>query len=938
MGVVHMPSTLLERSAESEALLGVLDRASAGGGAAAVVVGPAGIGKTALLNDVIDQNAANFTVLRATGTVLERDFGFGVVRQLVACLSADQQARAIDAAGPRGRAVLDSHAPPSPLSPDLVFATLSGLFWGIAEIADEGLLLVVDDAQWVDEESIRFLDFLLRRLADLPIAVLIGTRPLDVGHPAVALMDADGIELGPLSRSAIEELVQSRVGPDSSGTLVDACFAWTGGNPQYLNELMSTLVSEGLDWSTQVAARIDSIAPKAVDAVIQARLRRTGAPAVSFAQALAVVGDGAQLPVVARVAELDLENAAGAVATLVAADIVTQDLTFVHPLVHSSIYESIPPARRGVMHLAVAKLLVDMRHPIESVAVQLLAAPVGSGWGASALHEAADEAMQRGAIGAARAYLRRAAEEPLGDGERGSVLAQLGLAETLSGAPEALDHLAEASRLLRDDAGRRNEVDLARVRLLGYAGHSAAAVTLADECARRGNGSEPVVTFEAMALYFAGLAPNLWRPEPDRIARLGTAAGGTPAERTGLMVAACELLKSDSSDRANVSSVLDRILQLDLDQLVHGEVGGSGSPDVTNVITALHFLHGLGQAQRSFDIAASLVGQAQRTGSTMWQVEALGVRAYAGYRLGRLADAEADARAALEGSRQLFGTSSYIALTALIYTLIARGDVSGALHVAESFSVPEGREDGAITSMVDESVGRALAASGRLDEGLERLMRAGEQMTAVGVRCAEMSNWRISAATALIRAGRRADAADVLEPALVAARRSGVPLGLGRVLRVAALVENPVSIELLQESVAVLEHSDLRLKHAESLVELGSALRRMNLRRDAREPLAAGLRLAEVSGAVPLSARARRELVDAGGRPRTVERSGVASLTPSERRVARMAADGFTNREIAQTLFVQPKTVENHLSSVFRKLSIDSRAQIPDGEFTTQTE
>lgn len=930
MGVVHLPSTLLERSAESVALLGVLHQASAGAGGAAVVVGPAGIGKTALLNDVISQSPGNLTVLRATGTVLERDFGFGAVRQLVAGLSADQRERAMDAAGPRGRAVLDSHLPSSPLSPDLVFATLNCLFWGIAEIADEGLLLVVDDAQWVDEESIRFLDFLVRRCADLSIAVLVGTRPLDVGHPAAALVGENGVELGPLSRSAMEELIRSRVGPDSSTALVDACFEWTGGNPQFLDELLSTMVSEGLDPSTEAAALIGTIAPGAIGAVVLTRLRRAGADAVSFAQALSVVGDGAPLAVVAGVADLELSVAANTVTMLASASIVGHDLTFVHPLVRSSVYESIPATVRGVMHLAAAKTLADLNRSAESIAAQLLAAPAGSGWGVDILRTAAEDAMHRGAVGAARACLARALDEPLDQGDRGAVLAHLGLVETFQGAPDAGAHLAAASRLLGDDPARRHEVDLARVRLLGYAGRSTEAVTLADECASRADGSEATVTFEAMSLYFASLAPTLWRPEPDRVARLASLAGETPGERTGLMAAACELLKTDAPDRAGVSSVLDRILQLDLNGLVHGEAGGSGSPDVTNVITALHLLHGLGHAQRSFDLATLLAGQAQSTGSSMWQVESLGVRAYAGYRLGRLADAEADALAALAGSKQMFGTSSYIALTALIYTLIARGEVGGALQVAESYAVPEGREDTAITSMVEESLGRALVASGRLDEGLERLMRAGEQMTAVGVRCAEMSTWRISASNALLRAGRRAEAADILEPAVVAARRSGVPLGLGRVLRTAALVENPVSIDLLRESVAVLEHSDFRLKHAESLVELGSALRRSNLRKDARQPLAAGLELAEASGATPLATRARRELVDAGGRPRKApERSGVASLTPSERRVARMAAEGYTNREIAQTLFVQPKTVENHLSSVFRKLSIESRTDIP---------
>jgi DNA-binding NarL/FixJ family response regulator len=115
---------------------------------------------------------------------------------------------------------------------------------------------------------------------------------------------------------------------------------------------------------------------------------------------------------------------------------------------------------------------------------------------------------------------------------------------------------------------------------------------------------------------------------------------------------------------------------------------------------------------------------------------------------------------------------------------------------------------------------------------------------------------------------------------------------------------------------------------ARALTELGAALRRGNRRADAREPLAAGLELAERCGASALAERAREELIATGARPRRAMRTGVDALTPGERRVASLAAGGQTNRDIAQALFVTEKTIETHLSHAYRKLDIHSRSQL----------
>jgi DNA-binding CsgD family transcriptional regulator len=140
--------------------------------------------------------------------------------------------------------------------------------------------------------------------------------------------------------------------------------------------------------------------------------------------------------------------------------------------------------------------------------------------------------------------------------------------------------------------------------------------------------------------------------------------------------------------------------------------------------------------------------------------------------------------------------------------------------------------------------------------------------------------------------------------------------------------EGDAGIELLREAVTVLEPSPAHLERARALVELGSALRRSNQRSASREPLRGGLELATLCGAAQLAERAETELLATGARPRRIALSGVESLTPSERRVAEMAAEGRTNREIAQALFVTPKTIEVHLSSVYRKLGINSRSHL----------
>ena len=170
-----------------------------------------------------------------------------------------------------------------------------------------------------------------------------------------------------------------------------------------------------------------------------------------------------------------------------------------------------------------------------------------------------------------------------------------------------------------------------------------------------------------------------------------------------------------------------------------------------------------------------------------------------------------------------------------------------------------------------------------------------------------------------------------MPPPRSSARVAGELHARSRALRTLGLAQGRErGTETLGEALAVLDGSPATLERARTLVELGAALRRALNRMEARERLREGLDIAQRCGAPALVEQAREELVAAGAKPRTTALAGLDALTPSERRVAAMAADGMSNREIAQALFVTPRTVEMHLSNAFRKLDIRSRTQLPD--------
>jgi DNA-binding CsgD family transcriptional regulator len=188
--------------------------------------------------------------------------------------------------------------------------------------------------------------------------------------------------------------------------------------------------------------------------------------------------------------------------------------------------------------------------------------------------------------------------------------------------------------------------------------------------------------------------------------------------------------------------------------------------------------------------------------------------------------------------------------------------------------------------------------------------------------------WRLPAALAALRLGEPEEAHVLASEHLELARRWGTATEIGGALRVLARIDRKRRLDLLVEAISTLERSPARLELGRALVDQGEALRVARHREAAHEPLRRAAELAAHCGSRVLHTRAHDSLAALGDKPRTRMFSGQESLTASERRVAQLALEGRTNRDIAQELFITPKTVENHLGRVYIKLGITSRRQL----------
>jgi DNA-binding CsgD family transcriptional regulator len=290
---------------------------------------------------------------------------------------------------------------------------------------------------------------------------------------------------------------------------------------------------------------------------------------------------------------------------------------------------------------------------------------------------------------------------------------------------------------------------------------------------------------------------------------------------------------------------------------------------------------------------------------------------------------EADARALLETpdpSSTLIHRP--LVMAALVEALAERGEFDDAERTLEPLA-GDLQYMSQTAALLRHARGRLRLAQRRFPEALADFRAAGDIALRTQARSPCYLPWRSDAALAHLALGEHDMARLLTAEELELARAFGAPRALGVALRAAGLVEGaPRGEALLREAIEVLGGPDTRLEQARALADLGALLRRGNRRVDAREILRRAVDAAHHAGARPLADRAETELRATGARPRRVLLTGLEALTASERRIAELAAQGLTNRQIAQNLFITARTVEGHLTNVFAKLNVRTRIEL----------
>jgi hypothetical protein len=454
---------LLERERELAAVEELLGRRS---GVLIIEVG-VGIGKTSLVQAACRQaQELGYDVLSAQGSELEADFAFGVVRQLferrLTASGADERASLLVGPAAAVKPLLLGESLEA-LAGDTSFAVLHGLYWLAAHLsAARPLLLAIDDAHWADESSLRWLNYLVRRLDGLNIVLLVALRPAGPAFANAALLalraEAPTI-LRPalLSENAVGTLVRAAMGSKSNDALCQAVWTASGGNALYVTELLRALELNDrhlaeIDPAELLVGGLEGIGRRVI-----ARMRRVDPAALRLAQALAILGDGCELRHAAATAGLEMTDATRLATVLVRVEVLADDDPpwFIHPVVRDALEASLGSDERDAAHRSSARLLYSDGISAGQIAAHLtIVRPAGDEWVLARLDEAAQQAIENGAPKVAADLLNRALAEPPPASQRIGLLRRTARAEVTAGREAALVHLEEALRLSVDPRER----------------------------------------------------------------------------------------------------------------------------------------------------------------------------------------------------------------------------------------------------------------------------------------------------------------------------------------------------------------------------------------------------------------------------------------------------------------------------------------------------
>src|SRR5580765_2838445 len=810
---------LLERNGELARIESALNQARSGSGTFVVVEGPAGIGKTALLAAARTVAAeSGMRVLRSRATEVEHEFPFGIVRQLfeptLIEASESERAELLDGAagvaagllGLGGPATTDARREDA----DPSFAILHGLYWMCANVAAAGpLCVVVDDVQWADGPSLRYLAFLVTRVEELSVTLLAATRPSELGVDAkllatlMAAPSADVVRLRPLSRAAVAQLLESALEEAPDPGFVDACLRSTRGTPFLLGELVGALRESGITPAAEAAREVERIGARSIGRSIQLRLGRLSEPAIRLARALAVLEQGDLLQA-ARLAQLEAPEATDAADRLVEAGILESSLPleFVHPIVRRSVYEMLSGPDRAQAHQRAARVLAEQPGAAARAAQHLLATePAGDRWAVERLVGAASEAGRQGAPETKAVLLRRALAEPAPADDQPSLLLELGMAEGSAGLAGWPGHLERAV----DEASSPAAVGDAVTVLADALSRAQRFVEAVDVLDRVVASLAPGDGDVALRLQAAAVVPAMNDP-----ATAPSVAQRRSALRERLEDAAAppELLAAAAFMSVVANEPAELGAELATRALLAGAPNAAGSEGrpwfsfttrFSRITLALLWLERYEQLGPLLD--ESIV-EARTTGDGGRLAAGLAHRGWLALRRGDLRAAEVDSRTALAATEQ-------------------------ALAAVDA----EADRPALNATLLRFARGRLRLEQGRVAEGLGDFLAVGALLVRAQVVTPSFLPWRSDAALAELTLGDRDNARRLANDELELARAFGTPRALGVAQRAAGLVAGGGRGEiLLRAAVDAFQDAGASLERARALADLGAMLRRRNQR------------------------------------------------------------------------------------------------------------
>lgn len=934
------PPMPLEREGEMESIRRVLADSSAGHGRLLVIEGPSGIGKSRLMEAARNMaEAQGMDVLQARGGELETDYAFSVVLRLFE--SRLSRASAVEREHVfRNRAVLAEpllvrgNDETRRATPTDEFALLHGLYWCVVNLGEQRpVALLVDDAHWADDLSLRFLIYIAQRLADLPVALVV---VVTTGDPAAEsdlvrrLSAAASLALRPprLSVRGVRTLfaaegLEALADPD----FVQASWETTGGNPFLLTELITAIKADPSGWDDGGAGQVSAFAPHSVRRSLMLRITRLGADALALARACSVLGEETPLLRATELASLGPTRGLEVAEALISAGVLAgiDPVSFAHPMIRAAVYGELAAGERSSAHLAAARSLHRGGAPPDEVATHLLLAPPHpEPWCRDALHDGARAAARKGAPRTAVRYLRRALEICPPEERTAGMLIDLGLLEAAAGKTTSLSRFEDALGMIDAPPERARALYALGQTLYRYGRHADAAQTF-----RRGaelfepRDPEEALAFEAAYMCAATFVAPAHGAAMARLEAVVEARNGAGEDTVADRVLLANLAVRRIGTQPGIDGHAELIRRaLGDGALLRAET--SDSMAVNIAIAGLIFCERLDDALRT---AESELADARARGAALAFAEASMMRAMVMHARGHITDAMADAQTAIDGME--YGWQGHVPIpqALLAHCLIERGELDVADEVLRAVEpILPGPDTTYLNTWFHWARGRLRLLQSRPREALTDFLEVERDLAPYGRVSPGFAPWRSLAGLAAHVLGQELRGLGLIDEEIRLSRAFELPIRLGAALRIRAnVVAVTEQMPLLRESVEVLEQVDAPLELARTLHDLGRFLRHGGSRVASREPLLRALDLAHRCGANGLEARVRDELRASGARPRRVAITGVDALTPSERRIANLAAAGGTNRSIAEGLFLTKNTVEWHLRNVYRKLDVSSR-------------